>query len=129
MAKFGDGALPDDEDRVRLVGARVDSARGSTRNGGVPESIPVDLWLFAESRWRHWETGPLHQRGMALAVGSDDLETTITKVVWPHRLDELAAKLRQAGVQIQTEELERLPFVIEVGRGLEREIAKRRSAM
>jgi peptidoglycan hydrolase-like protein with peptidoglycan-binding domain len=128
MPGLGNGVRPDDDDRVMLVGARVDTASGNTHQGRS-ETIPVDLWLFAESRWRHWETGPLAQRGTSLAVGLNDIETRITSVVWPHRLDELAPKLRQAGIQIQTEELERLPFVVEVGRRLEREIAKRRAAM
>jgi hypothetical protein len=121
----GPATTPPGGDAVRRVGARIDVSRESTPDRG-DDGLDVKVTLFAESERRHWETRLEEQPTFSLAA--EDLEDDVRNLVVPHRLNALEHMLATHGIETDQAELEDLPFVVEVGRGLERELAKRRLA-
>jgi peptidoglycan hydrolase-like protein with peptidoglycan-binding domain len=105
------------------VGARADLA-STPEVGFVTGTIYVALQLFAESGGGRWETDPL-DGGAPFSVSVDQLEEDIREIVVPDRLPALARALRNAGRDVEPDDLEGLPFMLELSRELEAEIVRR----
>jgi hypothetical protein len=123
MRNGPESALPP-EDAVQRVGARVDLSPGPGGDHGG-DSVEINVTLFAESERRHWETR-LDDADASFSLVPGDLEDDVRRLVIPHKLRALQQALAKDGVDADRSDLEQLPFVIEVGRQLERELAKRR---
>jgi peptidoglycan hydrolase-like protein with peptidoglycan-binding domain len=120
MSGFHGGRFPN---RFRWLGARVHlaDAEGVDQMPGML-TLPVELELFAEGESRRWETGML-EIDEPLRVSVGDLEESVRAAVVPEWIPELAGALAEAGVEIDTDELARLPFAVERSIEVERAIA------
>jgi hypothetical protein len=120
MSGLHGGRFPN---RFRWLGARVHlaDAEGVDQTPGML-TLPVELELFAESESRRWETGLL-EIDEPLRVSVGDLEESVRAAVVPEWIPELAGALAEAGVEIDTDELARLPFAVERSIEVERAIA------
>jgi hypothetical protein len=121
-ASGGPGYSLPDQIVVHRVGARVDLERGDDDSGGA--SVNVNITLFAEGERRHWETR-LEDEDTPFTLATDDLEEQVRRLVVPHKLGPLQEALARDGVEADRSDLENLPFMLEVGRRLERELARR----
>jgi peptidoglycan hydrolase-like protein with peptidoglycan-binding domain len=120
MSGFHSSRFPN---RFRWLGARVHlaDAEGVDQMPGML-TLPVELELFAECESRRWETGLL-EIDEPLRVSVGDLEASVRAAVVPEWIPELAEALAEAGVVVDTDELARLPFVVERSIEVERAIA------
>jgi peptidoglycan hydrolase-like protein with peptidoglycan-binding domain len=120
MSGFHGGRFPN---RFRWLGARVHlaHAEGVDQGHGML-TLQVELELFAESESRRWETGLL-EIDEPLRVSVGDLEESVRAAVVPEWIPELAGALAEAGVEIETDELVRLPFAVERSIEVERAMA------
>ena len=109
---------------LRLVGVRVDAAG----RGPAEETVVLELRLFAETERRHWETKLPHEQRVPTPASPGDLATGVQALI-EERLEEVAAVLRAAGVDVGPDDLRRLPFVVEPTRRLERLLGRRRLAV
>jgi hypothetical protein len=110
--------------RLLGVGARAQLAPGTRLDARSSRAL-VELSLFAEGTRGRWETEVLDW-GAPFVVDVDDLEESVRHIVMPDRLATLAGMLRGNGLDLEAGDLEVLPFMLEVDRGLETEMVKRR---
>jgi len=84
----------------------------------------VVLRLFLDAGRKRWETGPVGD-GTPFQIPLGDLEDTVRALVVPDCLQSLVDVLDEDGVQVQVEELAKLPFGVEPSIEVERAIARR----
>jgi peptidoglycan hydrolase-like protein with peptidoglycan-binding domain len=110
--------------RLLGVGARVHLVPGSGLTARSNRAY-VELSLFAEGIRGRWETEILDQ-GAPFVVDVDDLEGSVRGIVMPDRLEVLARTLRRHGVELEAQDLDVLPFMLELSPELEHELVERR---
>ena len=106
----------------RLLGAEVRLAEAEVMD--VPGTVLVVLRLFLDAGRKRWETGPVGD-GTPFQIPLGDLEDTVRALVVPDCLQSLVDVLDEDGVQVQVEELAKLPFGVEPSIEVERAIARR----